>query len=157
MRPLESCPRCGATIDSRGSCTACLISAAMTPPEAPDLAGTRLGPYEIGRILGQGGVGVVYEAVDTRPTSCRYGHTVALKILAADLDAPEQLVREAQLLGELEHEHQAPSAGIGDVLGTDLGQSGLVRLVPVRGTPFSVLVHVAHDGPLASASPPLRR
>ncbi|MEO5727377.1 MAG: serine/threonine protein kinase, partial [Byssovorax sp.] len=52
---------------------------------------------------------------------------------------------------------QAPSAGIGDVLGTDLGQSGLVRLVPVRGTPFSVLVHVAYDGLLASASPSLRR
>jgi hypothetical protein len=52
---------------------------------------------------------------------------------------------------------QAPSAGTGDVLGTDLGKSGLVRLVPVRGTPFSVLVHVAYDGPLAGASPSLRR
>jgi hypothetical protein len=52
---------------------------------------------------------------------------------------------------------QAPSAGLGDVLGTDRGQSGLVRLVPVRGTPFSVLVHVADDGPLAGASTPLPR
>ena len=52
---------------------------------------------------------------------------------------------------------QAPSADIGDVLGTDLGQSGLVRLVPVRGTPFSVLVHVAYDGPLAGGSTPLQR
>jgi eukaryotic-like serine/threonine-protein kinase len=108
------CPRCGSTLDTKGACSACLITVAMTPPEAPDLTGSRIGPYEIGSLLGQGGLGLVYEAVDTRPTSCRYGHTVALKVLAADLDAPEQLVREAQLLAELEHDHIVPVYEVGE-------------------------------------------
>jgi len=86
----------------------------MRPPEAPDLAGTRLGPYAIGRVLGQGGMGVVYEAVDTRPTSLWSGHTVALKILAAELAAPEQLVREAQILAPLAHEHIVPVYEVGE-------------------------------------------
>jgi serine/threonine-protein kinase len=83
----------------------------------PDLEGEQIGPYAIGRMLGQGGMGVVYEAVDTRPTSCRFQHTVALKILAADLDAPEQLVREAQLLAALEHKHIVPVYEVGEYEG----------------------------------------
>lgn len=105
MSALENCHRCGAQVDSDGSCSACLISAAIIRPEAPDLTGAKIGPYEIGRILGQGGVGVVYEAVDTRPTSCRFGHTVALKVLAADFDASDHLVREAQLMASLDHDN----------------------------------------------------
>jgi serine/threonine-protein kinase len=48
-------------------------------------------------------MGVVYEAVDTSPTSCRHNHTVALKILSAEIDAPDHLVREAQLMAALDH------------------------------------------------------
>ena len=110
----ENCPRCGAQVDPEGSCAACLITAAMSRPEAPDLTGAKIGPYEIGRILGQGGVGVVYEAVDTRPTSCRFGHTVALKVLAADFDASDHLVREAQLMASLDHDHIVPVYEVGE-------------------------------------------
>ncbi len=86
-----------------GTCAACLLGLALSPPVEPDLTGMQLGPFAIQRKLGEGGMGVVYEAVDTRPTSLWFGHTVALKILAAEIDDPEQIVREAQLLAKLDH------------------------------------------------------
>jgi serine/threonine-protein kinase len=92
-----------------------LLGAAMTRAEPPDLAGSQFGPYRMGRLLGQGGLGLVYEAVDnTRPHSARYERTVALKITAADLE-PHQLVREAQLAAALEQgEHIVPVYEIGE-------------------------------------------
>lgn len=102
-RCVASVERSGASVERSGPCPACLIGVALTVPEAPDLAGEHIGPYTIGRVLGQGGMGTVYEAVDTR-----LGRTVALKILAVDLDAPERLLREAQLAAALEHEHIVP-------------------------------------------------
>ncbi|MBN3508321.1 hypothetical protein JYB55_05645 [Mycolicibacterium septicum] len=41
--------------------------------------GTQFGVYEIGRLLGKGGMGSVYEARDTKKT-----RVVALKILVDD-------------------------------------------------------------------------
>ena len=62
--------------------------------------GSRLGPYEILAPLGQGGMGEVYRATDTR-----LGRTVAVKVLPAALSAdPERrqrLEREARIAGSL--------------------------------------------------------
>lgn len=100
---------------SGGAWGASLLAAAMMQPEPPDLAGSQFGPYRMGRLLGRGGLGLVYEAVDnTRTTSARYGRTVALKILACDLE-PHPLLNEARLTAALEQgEHIVPVYDAGE-------------------------------------------
>ncbi len=61
----------------------------------------RLGRYTITRVLGQGGMGTVYEAEQESPR-----RTVALKVIRAGYLAPEMLRRfelESQVLGRLQH------------------------------------------------------
>src|SRR5215204_145027 len=64
--------------------------------------GRRLGPYEIIRALGEGGMGVVYRARDTR-----LGRDVALKFLPSHLASSEaarqRLQREARAVAALQH------------------------------------------------------
>jgi serine/threonine protein kinase/Tfp pilus assembly protein PilF len=64
--------------------------------------GTRVSRYEIVKMLGAGGMGVVYKAEDAR-----LKRTVALKFLPADLtrdpDAKKRFVQEAQTASSLEH------------------------------------------------------
>jgi eukaryotic-like serine/threonine-protein kinase len=65
-------------------------------------AGTRLGPYEIVKPLGAGGMGEVYRARDSR-----LKRDVAVKVLPASFSSdPERLRRfeqEAQAAGSLNH------------------------------------------------------
>ena len=65
-------------------------------------AGTRLGPYQIIAPLGAGGMGIVYEAEDTR-----LGRRVAVKLvpdrLRDDVVALERLQREAKAASALNH------------------------------------------------------
>ena len=67
-------------------------------------AGTQLAGYEITGILGQGGMGVVYEA-----TQLSLNRTVALKVLAShlgdDILFRERFVREGQIQAGIEHSH----------------------------------------------------
>ena len=64
--------------------------------------GVQLGPYEIQRLIGRGGMGEVYEAVDTR-----LHRRVAIKVLADRLTssaaAMERLQREARTASILHH------------------------------------------------------
>src|SRR5579859_219419 len=66
--------------------------------------GTRLGPYEILAPLGEGGMGKVYKARDTR-----LDRLVAIKLLQADIaDRPElqeRFEREARTVASLNHPH----------------------------------------------------
>jgi eukaryotic-like serine/threonine-protein kinase len=76
------------------------------PDSEPSLlaAGTRLGPYEILSPLGEGGMGTVYKATDSR-----LDRFVAIKLLRADLaDQPElreRFLREARTIASLNHPH----------------------------------------------------
>jgi eukaryotic-like serine/threonine-protein kinase len=62
-------------------------------------AGTRLGPYEVLEKIGEGGMGVVYRARDTR-----LGRDVAIKML------PKELCKDADRLRRFETETRAASA-----------------------------------------------
>jgi hypothetical protein len=78
--------------------------------------GFRIGPYEIVRLLGAGGMGEVYRARDTR-----LKRDVALKFLPDTVRTdPERLARferEAQALAALKHPHIASIYGIEEAQG----------------------------------------
>ena len=79
--------------------------------------GARLGPYEITAAIGEGGMGQVYKARDTR-----LDRTVAIKILpallAADRQFRERFDREARAISQLDHPHICPLHDVGEQDGT---------------------------------------
>src|SRR2546422_2485108 len=81
------------------------------------VAGTRLGRYEIRSKIGEGGMGEVYLAQDTK-----LERKVALKILPADVgtnrDRMERFIREAKSAAALSHPNIAQIFEIGEDAGT---------------------------------------
>ncbi len=75
--------------------------------------GTRLGAYEITAAIGEGGMGQVYRARDTK-----LDRDVAIKILpqafAQDADRLARFQREAKTLASLNHPHIAGIYGLDD-------------------------------------------
>jgi serine/threonine-protein kinase len=91
-----------------------------------------LGRYRLDAVIGRGGMGVVFRAVDER-----LDRTVAIKVLAADLVGDplvqQRFLREARVAAAIEHPHIVPvyeAASAGDVdyiamryvPGSDLGR-----------------------------------
>ena len=78
--------------------------------------GTRLGAYEVTAQIGEGGMGQVYRATDTK-----LKRQVAIKILppslAADHDRLARFQREAEVLASLNHPHIAAIHGLEDADG----------------------------------------
>ena len=77
--------------------------APLSDAPAPTLIGQRLGPYEVVRRIGQGGMGAVYEAVRADDV---YRNRVAIKTIwrGADSDVLLQRFRsERQILASLQH------------------------------------------------------
>src|ERR671910_2879549 len=74
-------------------------------------SGDRLGPLEVTGSLGQGGMGEVYRARDTR-----LGRDVAVKVLpeslSTDRDRVSRLEHEARSLAALSHPHIATVFGL---------------------------------------------
>src|SRR5207249_11719707 len=75
----------------------------LSPPQSDDELG-RLGKYRILKILGHGGMGVVYKAEDPR-----LKRTVAIKAmlptLAASASSGKRFLREAQTMAAVKHDH----------------------------------------------------
>ena len=75
--------------------------------------GTTLGPYEVTAQIGQGGMGEVYKARDTR-----LDRTVAIKVLpehvAADPDLKQRFEREVKTVAGLSHPHICPVFDVGE-------------------------------------------
>ena len=80
--------------------------------------GARLGPYEIGELIGAGGMGEVYRARDVR-----LDRTVAIKVLparvAADPDSRLRFEREAKAVAALSHPHICRLYDVGDAPNPD--------------------------------------
>jgi WD40 repeat protein len=112
---------------------------------APAIAGRRMGAYTLLRVLGEGGMGTVYEAEQDHPR-----RRVALKLLRPGLLTPAMLRRfgyEADVLARLEHPGVARiyHAGVAD---TPLGKQPFFAMELVEGLPL--------DQWVAQHIPPLR-
>jgi eukaryotic-like serine/threonine-protein kinase len=139
----QTCPRCGRTVATDapgGLCASCLLEAgaethfpgssstdfmptmssagpAVVMRRAPRLtAGDRWGGYQIGRLLGRGGMGEVYDAEHV-PS----GRRVALKVLSSPLQSAEErarFLREGQLAASISHPHAVYIFGSEEIDGT---------------------------------------
>ena len=98
-----------------------------------------VGRYRLGRLLGQGGMSDVYEAVDERD-----GGTVAVKIVrSGEPEFARRLAREAKVLERLEH------PGLVRLLDTELAGAEVYLVMElVEG---STLARALRGGPLGSA------
>ncbi|MCB1008983.1 MAG: serine/threonine protein kinase, partial [Acidobacteria bacterium] len=94
------------------------------------MTGALIGPYEVGEKLGEGGMGEVFRARDTK-----LERDVALKLLpAAFVEDPDRLARferEAKLLAQLHHPRIASIFG--------LEESGGVRALAMELVPGPTL------------------
>src|SRR5262252_2913374 len=75
--------------------------------------GSQLGPYKIEAVIGNGGMGQVFRARDTR-----LGRTVAIKLIRSDLtergDFRQRFKREARAISALNHSHICSLHDIGE-------------------------------------------
>lgn len=72
-----------------------------------EMLGRRIGPYQVERLLGRGGMGAVYLA---RRADGEFDQRVAIKVIGLPLDSPffrQRLKLERQILANLEHPHIA--------------------------------------------------
>jgi serine/threonine protein kinase len=116
----SACPECGAPVGPDGICAACLSrDTALIDQGAthPLLAGvldlpSQIGPYKILRVLGEGGMGVVYLAEQAEP----FRRQVALKVIKIGMNTREVVARfeaERQALAMMTHSHIAQIYGAG--------------------------------------------
>lgn len=79
-------------------------------------AGTHLGPFVLGNVVGQGGMGVVYAA-----TRAETGETVALKLMSPELSSSEEFrqrfLNEAAVGPIMDHPNVVPIYGSGEAEG----------------------------------------
>ena len=131
----KSCAECGAELADdavRGLCPRCLLQAGLGSQPDPDAtiafaggagrsrtlpeAGERFGPYRILRLLGRGGMGVVFEAEEQDT-----GRRVALKVLGRQFDSPSdraRFLREGRLAASINHPNSVYVYGTEEIDGT---------------------------------------
>ena len=162
------CPRCGRALladAAEGLCPSCLLLAgaetltttspggattvlSATWPSAqwerlePFTGNCDWGPYRVGKLLGRGGMGEVYEAeqIDS-------GRRVALKILRGQLTSAvdrARFLREGQLAASVSHPHTVYIFGSDEID----GQPAIAMELVPGGT---LKDRVAKDGPLPIA------
>jgi serine/threonine protein kinase/tetratricopeptide (TPR) repeat protein len=118
--------------DAAGSFLDGGLNTIAVPGAAATLVGRRIGPYEVVREIGRGGMGTVYLAVRIDD---QYRKEVAIKVLRAALGGEAlhaRFARERQILASLDH---ADIARLIDAGTTDDGQPYLVMDL-VDGVPI---------------------
>ena len=116
--------------------------------------GTRVGSYEVRAQLGQGGMGEVFQARDTK-----LGRDVAIKVISStfthDAERVARFEREAQLLASLNHPHIAGVYGLEELAGIHFlvmelveGETLASRLI---GGPLPVTDAIRLAGQIADA------
>jgi serine/threonine protein kinase len=78
--------------------------------------GSRLGPYEVTALLGEGGMGQVYRATDTNLK--RQAAMVLPAAVAGDADRLARFQREAEVLAALNHPNIAHIHGLEETIGS---------------------------------------
>jgi len=104
------------SIDSMATMSSAAGSAVPVAPAPALEPGTEWGPYRIGRLLGRGGMGEVYE-VDHLAS----GRRVALKVLRNRLQSQDErarFLREGQLAASVSHPHTVYIFGSEEIGGT---------------------------------------
>lgn len=109
-------------------------------------SGERLGEFRLLGILGRGGMGVVYDAVQDN-----LDRPVALKVLPAsrvmDRKSRERFLREAQAAASLQHPGIVPVYGVGEAEG-----QVYYAMQRVDGVPLDVLTAAARGDSVSSES-----
>src|SRR4029453_2570114 len=111
------------------------------------MLGTRVSHYDVIRQLGSGGMGVVYEAEDTR-----LGRHVALKFLlpalGRDLKALERFQREARAASALNHPNICPGYRIeeheGSCLSPDCPSEDFIVMELLEGQTLAQMIDRHH-------------
>ena len=130
----------------------CLEARPYNPTEpltaVPLSTGTRLGAYEIVRLIAAGGMGEVYRARDLR-----LGRIVAIKVLpeesASDPDRRQRFEREARAVAALNHPHICNLYDVGEVAGPGIGISDFesIRFLVMEHIDAQTLADRAPDDP----------
>jgi len=126
------------------------LAALLAPPQEPGELG-RLGPYRVLRVLGTGGMGVVFLAEDPE-----LGRRVALKavkpVLAADPSVQQRFQREAKASARVKHDHIITIYQVGQDRGIPYlameyleGESLEDRLRRQEVLPIAEALHIAHE------------
>ncbi|HEX7379295.1 MAG TPA: protein kinase, partial [Pirellulales bacterium] len=111
----------------------------LSAAQAPDELG-RLGPYRVLRVLGSGGMGVVFEAEDLQLM-----RRVALKVMkpgaTVGVAARKRFLREAQTAASVEHDHIVPVYQVGEDHGVPF-----IAMPLLRGQTLAEKLASAQDG-----------
>ena len=106
-----------------------------------DLIGKQIGGYSVTELIGKGGMGMVFKALDTQ-----LRRSVAIKILppqdASDLERRRRLLREAKAASALNHPNIVAIYSVAQDRGIDflvmefVAGKTLDQLIPRKGLPF---------------------
>jgi serine/threonine-protein kinase len=118
-----------------------LAAPLLAANEPPSLAGQSISHYQIISLLGQGGMGAVWRARDTK-----LDRTVALKTLpphaTSDDDSMRRFVREAKAASALNHPHVATIHEIGEA-STEMGGLHFIVMEYVAGQTLAAKINGA--------------